>query len=239
MTLATTFNGESIRTTFREWNAERESLDAELSESLAALEAYQQHLDDWQRQLAAQRETLKSEREQFAQEQAAAQKSSSEASGETMAELEAAREKVGSLTAVLLTRTEELRTLENCRAEVQTELDLSRARERELKAALDEHKRSLEQERSHWAEELKQVREVLQRQIEAPAVQEPAASVDRPVQASPAPPAPAAPVQPQATNNGSRSTPRNESPVLGSIVEQFGKLRQQRAAERQLNNRQR
>jgi septal ring factor EnvC (AmiA/AmiB activator) len=204
MILATTFNGESVRATFREWNAERDSLDAELSESLAALEAYQQHLDDWQRQLAAEREKLKSDREQFAQEQAAAQKSSSEASAEAIAELE-----------------------------------LSRARERELQAALDEQKRSLAQERSHWAEELKQVREVLERQKETPTVQEPAASMEWPVPAPPAQPASAAPIQSPTTNNGSRSTPRGASPVLGSIVEQFGKLRQQRAVERQSNNRQR
>src|SRR5882757_9825982 len=56
MTLAATVNGDAIRETFREWNAERDSLDAELSESLAALEAYQLHLDTWQQQLARERE---------------------------------------------------------------------------------------------------------------------------------------------------------------------------------------
>ena len=53
MTLAATVNGDAIRETFREWNAERDSLDAELSDSLAALEAYQLHLDAWQRNLRA------------------------------------------------------------------------------------------------------------------------------------------------------------------------------------------
>jgi len=239
MTLVTNFDAGSIRTTFQEWNAERESLHAELSESLAALEAYQQHLDDWQRQLATEREQLRTDRQQFEQEQTAAQITRSEASAETTAELDAAREKVASLTTLLLSRTEELRTLDNRRAEVQTELELSRARERELKAALDEHKNSLEQQRSHWAEELKQVREVLERQMDTPAVQTPAAPSESAASAAPVQPAPAVPVQPPAANNDSRSTPRGESPVLGSIVEQFGKLRQQRAVERQSNNRQR
>ena len=239
MTLVTNFDAGSIRTTFQEWNAERESLHAELSESLAALEAYQQHLDDWQRQLATEREQLRTDRQQFEQEQTAAQITRSEASAETTAELDAAREKVASLTTLLLSRTEELRTLDNRRAEVQTELELSRARERELKAALDEHKNSLEQQRSHWAEELKQVREVLERQMDTPAVQTPAAPSEPAASAAPVQPAPAVPVQPQVANNDSRSTPRGESPVLGSIVEQFGKLRQQRAVERQSNNRQR
>jgi septal ring factor EnvC (AmiA/AmiB activator) len=239
MTLATTFNGESIRATFHEWNAERESLDAEFSESLAALEAYQQHLDDWQRQLATEREQLQAERGRFVQDQAAAQQSGLEASAEIAAELEAAREKIDSLTVMLLSQTEERRTLDNSRAEVQAELELSRVREQELKTALDEHNRSLEEERSRWAEEMKQVREALERQVEAPAVQEPAVSVQQPGQMPPARPAPAAPTEPQAATSGSRSVPRGDSPVLGSIIEQFGKLRQQRAVERQSNNRQR
>jgi septal ring factor EnvC (AmiA/AmiB activator) len=242
MTLATTFNGESIRATFQEWSAERESLDSELSESFAALEAYQQNLDDWQRQLAEQREQLQAERGQFAQDQAAAQQSGSEASAKIAAELEAAREKTDSLTALLLSQTEDLRMLDNSRAEAQAELELSRAREQELRVALDEHKRSLEQERSQWADELKQVRESLERQMEAPAAQAPAAqtpaaAVQQTGQMPPTQPAPPASVQPQAPTSGSRSTPRGESPVLGSIIEQFGKLRQQRAVERQSNNR--
>src|SRR6476659_8958129 len=56
MTLAATVNADAIRETFREWNAERDSLDAELSESLVALEAYQLHLDTWHKQLACERD---------------------------------------------------------------------------------------------------------------------------------------------------------------------------------------
>src|SRR6476659_4061369 len=65
MTVATALNCETIRETFRAWNAERESLDSGLSESLAALEAYQLHLDDWQQHLARERKELQAAREQF------------------------------------------------------------------------------------------------------------------------------------------------------------------------------
>jgi hypothetical protein len=230
MTLVATVNSDAIRDTFREWNAERDSLDAELSESLVALEAYQLHLDAWQQQLAREREELQSDREQFECDRSASEKNQSESSAATVAELHAAREKITALTTLLLSRTEELRTLDNSRAEVQTELELSRARERELKSTLDDQKRSVEQERSQWADELKQLREVVERQLEAPIVGEPATATDRPALEAPAPSPP---------SPGSAQSPPRESPVLGSIVEQFGKLRQQRAVERQANNRQR
>src|SRR3954447_23465838 len=58
MTLVATVNSDAIRETFREWNAERDSLDTELSESLAAPEAYQLHLDTWNRQLARERKDI-------------------------------------------------------------------------------------------------------------------------------------------------------------------------------------
>lgn len=245
MTAALPLNREAIRETFRAWNAERDSLDAQLSESLAALAAYQTHLDSWQIQLVRDRDQLKAEREQFDRDQATAGKSHAESSAAVTNELNGAREKITALTTLLLNRTEELRTLDNRRAETQTELELARARERELKAALDEHKRLFEQERLQWAEELRQLREVLQRQLDA-AAEEQIAAIEQASQPAPpvptpppvpAPPAPAAqPVQTQLSGVGARVLPR-ENPVLGSIVEQFGKLRQQRAVERQVTNR--
>jgi len=237
MTLTSTINGDAIRQTFQAWNAERDSLDAELSESLAALEAYQIHLDGWHQQLAREREELQNARGQFERDRLSADTNQSEASAATISELHAAREKISALTTLLLNRTEELRTLDNRRAEAQTELELARARERELTAALDDHKRSVEQERSHWAEELKRLREVIERQLEAPVSEAPMAAAQIPVASPPqTTPAPASP--PSKTPSGDQPRPR-ENPLIGSIVEQFGKLRQQRAVERQANNRQR
>jgi hypothetical protein len=224
MTVATALNCETIRETFRAWNAERESLDSGLSESLAALEAYQLHLDDWQQHLARERKELQAAREQFDRDRSVSDKNHAESSASTIAELHAAREKITALTTLLLSRTEELRTLDNRRAEVQTELELSRVRERELKAAIDEERRSTDDQRTEWAEELKQLRDVLQSQLEAPVLDESVATVER------QPPAPI----PPASNGANR-----ENPLLGSIAEQFGKLRQQRAVERQAHPRQR
>lgn len=224
MALATALNCETIRQTFRAWNAERESLDSELGESLAALEAYQLHLDSWQQQLALERNELQTAREQFERDRSVSDKIHAESSAAAIAELHAAREKITALTTLLLSRTEELRTLDNLRAEVQTELELSRARERELKAAMDDQKRSTDDERTEWAEELKQLREVLQSQLEAPVLDESVATAER---HQPAP-------NPPASNGDHR-----ENPLLGSIAEQFGKLRQQRAVERQAHSKQR
>jgi hypothetical protein len=239
MTLAPAISSDAVRETFQAWNAERESLDTELSESLVALEAYQLHLDVWHQQLARERDELQADREQFERDREFAEKNHSESSAATIAELHAAREKITALTTLLLNRTEELRTLDNRRAEAQTELELARAREREVKAALDYHKISVDHERSHWAVELKHLREVIERQLEAPIVEEPIAAVDLPAPAAPpAAPAPAAPAKKTPSSGSAQSLPR-ENPLLGSIVEQFGKLRQQRAVERQSHNRQR
>jgi septal ring factor EnvC (AmiA/AmiB activator) len=224
MTLATALNSETIRETFRAWNAERESLDSGLSESLAALEVYQLHLDGWQQQLARERNELQAAREQFDRDRSVLDKTHAESSAATLADLNAAREKITTLTTLLLSRTEELRTLDNQRAEVQTELELSRARERELKAAIDDQKRSTDDERTEWAEELKQLHGVLQSQSETPGIDKPVATMDR---------------QPPATTPPTSSGDMRENPLLGSIAEQFGKLRQQRAVERQSHTRQR
>src|SRR3954469_15029972 len=180
MTLSSTISGDAIRETFREWNEERDSLNAELSESLVALEAYQLHLNEWHQQLAREREQLQNARTQFERDREFAEKNRSEASAATINELHAAREKITALTTLLLTRTEELRTLDNRRAEAQTELELARAREREIKAALDDHKRSVDHERSQWAEELKHLREAIERQLDPPVVEEAIAVIDVP-----------------------------------------------------------
>lgn len=213
---------DALHTTFGTWAAAEDSLDAQLSESLEALAAYQSHLDDWQRQLADERTTLIQAQEQFEREQAAAVASQMHSTTEADAELTAARQKVSELTSSLLARTEELRTLDNRRAEVVTELELARAREKELKTALDEQKRLLDQERDQWTEDLRSLRELLEHRGEA------IESIGR-ANSSPAT-LPVEPPRAATTPNRDRS---NSGAVLGSIVEQFGKLRQQRAVDRQ------
>jgi chromosome segregation ATPase len=208
---------DRVRGTFQQWRAEQEPLAAELSESLAALAAYQSHLDGWQQQLVRERDQLRLAREQFAAERAEAETEQTKLLAETTAELDDAREKIASLTSALLARTDELRALDGRRAEVATELELARAREQELKATLEELKQSREQERAQWAEELRHLRELLERRMEASNTDPPAAAAARP---------------PAVRSPAEHAGRASNSPVLGSIVEQFGKLRQQRALDR-------
>ncbi len=222
MSLVLPINGDAIRETFQAWNAERDSLDAQLSESLSALTAYQSHLDAWQQQLARERDDLRTAREQIERDQASCDKSQTAAATAMAADLHAARDKITSLTTLLLNRTEELRTLDNRRAELQTELELARAKEKERIAALDEQQRAVEQERAQWSAELRQLRDLLERQLDTPPPEAPAAPVTAPL------------VHPQSAGKGAHIIPC-DNPLLGSIVEQFGKLRQQRAVERHAN----
>jgi chromosome segregation ATPase len=216
---------ESVRETFRVWHAEQESLDAQLAESLAALTAYQSHLDSWQQQLARERaelqarcEELTRERADFETTKAAAEHTSAEA-GE---ELRAAREKIAVLSSSLSERTEEFRTVDQQRSELAAELELISTREKELKLALDEQKRTLEVERTQWAEEQRQLRQMLERRDEADVANA------NDVRAEPRP----AIESPPLAARGKGSHVHSENPVLGSIMEQFGKLRQQRASDR-------
>jgi chromosome segregation ATPase len=217
---------ETIRGTFRGWHSQQDSLDAQLADSLAALAAYQSHLDAWQQQLAREREELQASRDAFARERAAAEQSHSQlhqTSSDANAELSSAREKITGLSTSLLERTEELRVSDQRRAELATELELTRAREQELGSALEDQKRVLEAERAHWADELRNLRETLERRPEAGATNSSSQQSES---------------QPQSASR--QPTPRNQtteppgaSPVLGSIMQQFGKLRQQRAVDRE------
>lgn len=204
---------DSIRATFNEWRTEQELFDAQLSESLSALAAYQSHLDAWQKQLAGERDELRRAREQFEHQRAAAEGSQSGAHGsaEGNDDLSAAQERISALSASLLARTEELRVMDERRSELVAELDSQRALQKELRAALDEQKQTLEQERAHRAEELRSLERLKQGADGGPAEKH---------------------SEQRAAHDGQPKV--NENPVLGSIVEQFGKLRQQRAMDRQV-----
>jgi chromosome segregation ATPase len=208
---------ESIHSTFRRWQTEQEPLHAQLAESLAALSAYQTHLDSWQRQLARERNELRAAREQLERDR--------EVSGndpakfvEVSTELNEARDKIAALTTMLLSRTDELRTLDNRRAELAMELELSRVREKDLAARLDELKKVSEQERALLAEETQRSHGEL---VQRPEMNRPAAYAVEPERPRP--------VQRTQANNIEQEA---DNPVLSSIMEQFGKLRQQRTPNR-------
>jgi chromosome segregation ATPase len=223
MTIVTAIpDGGTVREAFRQWRAAHEPLAGELRESLSALAAFQSHLDAWQQQLVRQREELAATRQQLASEHAEAARLHTQADAEKAAELNALREKVASLTGALLARTDELRVLDGRRGELVTELELARAREKDFVAKLEELKQSREEERRQSADEMRHLRELLERRLEASDAPRPTAPADQPPSDRPPAARPAAEHPPRDAN----------SPVLGSIVEQFGKLRQQRALDR-------
>ena len=217
-----TIECQSVRDTFREWHTQQEQLDAQLSESLSALSAYQSHLDQWQEQLCREREDLRKQRDELEAEKSALESAiatKQELSPEQANELAAARDKIATLSASLVARTEELRTLDQQRTELASELERARTREKELQSAFDGQKRSLEQERDKLADEVRQLREALQRHEQAAAAARTTSG------------APQSTERPQSAEH--KPSALHENPVLGSIVEQFGKLRQQRAIDRQ------
>jgi chromosome segregation ATPase len=219
-----TLDRESLCESVRHWRSEQEALDAQWQESLAALVAYQSHLDDWQQELARGRAALAEARQQFEQESAdAAQHRIGDAAG-AATQLDELRQQLTSLSQQVDVRSDELRAAEQQRAELATELELVKTHADDLTREIEEQKRVLEQERALWADELRHMRELLERRAESsPSGREAGAATTAPE--VPQPPQPA-----RASETAKRSS---HSPVLGSIVEQFGKLRQQRAVERQ------
>jgi len=225
---------DTLRESLHEWQAEQELLAAEWSESLSALAAYQSHLDDWQHSLVEERDTLRREqdtlrqdRETLERERSAAELNQEKSSSQSNAQLAEARAKVAQLSELLLTRTEELRLLDQNRAELTTELEVARTTTRQMAADADQQKKSLELERLAWTEQLQHLRELLEQRAAAPITgyDYNDAEPPEPAQTAPAPPRPA-----KAAGGDKPST---NNPVLGSIMEQFGKLRQQRATDRQ------
>ncbi len=214
MTASVLFDRDAIRDKFREWDEVQQPLDAELNESLAALSAFQAHLDAWQQELARERAELCAERECFGHERTTAEQDQARLA-ELTDEANASRDKVNELTAMLLSRTQELSVLDNRRAEAVAELELVLAREKELLAALNENKQRLEQERSEAAAETQRLRELLEDSVE---------SGKAPSRAD------APPIEHRAAERPNENRAA-DNPVLASVMEQFGKLRQQRAKD--------
>jgi len=165
-----TVDREIVEHSFREWQEEQSLLDAQLAESLAALESYQSHLDKWQQDLVRERGELRQLRE--ALESGGAESGTEQAQiVELSQELCAAREEIAALTAAL------------------AEAQLGDGAANYHQAAFD---KAVEQ----------------------------AASAEH--------------------CSGRHGAPRAEprrgaSPVLGSVMEQFGKLREQRSLNRSNN----
>jgi len=195
---------EIVEHSFREWQQEQTLLDAQLAESVAALDAYQLHLDNWQQELARERDELREMREALERDRAAGG-AGNELFEQLQRELNEARDKVSALTTALLTRTEELRELDRQRESAGTELALARDREKELTERLA----------TKGAPDRNSQPDAFDTAIEQTAAAN----------------------QGDAAKNGAAKVEprRSASPVLGSVMEQFGKLREQRSMNRSNN----
>jgi chromosome segregation ATPase len=207
------FNADAVHAPFRRWEAEQAELDAQIAESIEALVAYQSHLDIWQQQLAQEREELQNLRAGVEHDQALAGVEQ-ERLDQVNRDLNDARQQVASLTAVLLARTEELREIDHQRGDANTELAAARTHERELTAALAAQQQSFATERLQFEKEIVHLRQQLERAVELVS--------SRPASRDEIP----------KTSATKSDAARSVNPVLGSVMEQFGKLRQQRSLNR-------
>jgi septal ring factor EnvC (AmiA/AmiB activator) len=181
---------ESITNSFRAWHEEQQQLDAQLAESVAALDAFQANLDRWQAELVQEREELRQIRSQLESERAQLLNGSAhddeETSLETLRlELQQAQQQITTLTA---------------------DLALARAHELELGEALSAEQHAHDTHAFHQDEAFDEAVELV------------AAGSYR---------------SDTAPTGKKRSEPRGgANPVLGSVMEQFGKLREQRSQSR-------
>jgi chromosome segregation ATPase len=216
MTTATiTLDRELVQRSFRDWQAEQAVLDSQLSDSVAALEAYQSHLDNWQRELARERDDLQRLRGELDRDKVV-DGNRHETVDKLEHELYDSRAKITTLTTALLDRTEELRQLDRGRAEVNTELAAAKTRERDLSTALETLHKASDVQRGQWEAAIAEMRQQMEQSLELTAA-------DALADSSPSDP----PLGPIAAAN----------PVLGSLMEQFDKLRQQRSFGRHSHTR--
>jgi peptidoglycan hydrolase CwlO-like protein len=157
-----TVDREIVEISFREWQEEQSLLDAQLVESLAALESYQAHLDSWQQDLVREREELRQLRESQSREPGTGGDELQQLA-QLDQELRESREKIASLTAALAAA--------------------------QSAGAASHHQAAFE------------------RAVE----------------------------QAASAEHGAGKVSRGGSPVLGSVMEQFGKLREQRSLNRANN----
>ncbi|MFV2067670.1 MAG: hypothetical protein ACC645_11895 [Pirellulales bacterium] len=133
--------------------------------------------------------------------------------GVVTAELDDARNRLEEVLQVSKDQKDQIERLGQERDELENELDTVRARAAELNDALAQIKRESVEERAEWSAELKQMRHVLERQAEL-------------LTSAPRQPAAARISASRSHENGSKKA---HDPVLGSVMAQFEKIRQERA----------
>jgi chromosome segregation ATPase len=208
---------QALREEHEQGRSAGEAVQAQLAEVTEELSAARKEIVSLSESLSAHEEDLRAERQKIEDNESSAEQHEARLA-EATDELNAARDKIAELSSMLLSRAEELRTLDVRRAEASTELELARTRERELKAELEELSLAREREQAEWSEESRQLREMVERRLEAA---NPADGAARPGNSLDE--------ERVETKPAERVV---ENAVFASVKEQFGKLRQQRAMDR-------
>ncbi|TWT74642.1 Chromosome partition protein Smc [Posidoniimonas polymericola] len=187
------------------WSEQHQRFEEDLQESFDALDAYQRQLDAWQQRLAGEREQLEHERERL-KEQADAAIAAAEQGDQTAeleAELIASRQRTEELEQQIASSETASIGLQGENAKLTGELHQAQRAAQELGVQLEATRAEMAQQNQHWSGEFSRVVKMLEQQQAAPAADFAPAAVAAPAGAS--------------------------DPVLGSVVAQFSKLRQQRA----------
>jgi hypothetical protein len=154
---------------FAELAASQSEVDRSFDESVAALEAYQSHLDRCQAELAAERVALEQERAVLESERQQLREVPA-GEEEQFAELGEARKLISELRDMLLERTEELRRSDTKRSELVCELQQARSRQLELEKQIEGEKSQHLEQQLRWTEEFQRVSERLKVAREARAI---------------------------------------------------------------------
>ncbi len=117
-------------------------------------------------------------------------------------------------------QNEQIHELERERVTLEAELEMVRTRAAELSDTLAQERRQMSEDRAEWANELKQLRRLMERQTAVSVATAAAQPRQAPAEKQPS-------EQPAAAASASRL-----DPVVGSVLAQFDKIRQQRAAQR-------
>lgn len=219
--------------------AELTSTAARLAEQCAAAIEYEKSEQNLRQrlhelELAAQRDATALE-----QAQAALAAASNQDSGRAelqsqldakAAELAQLREQLASADGPAVALRQELNDAELERRSLEMELENVRARAVELSDNLAAQKRQANEDRTHWSNELKEMRRVLERQAELLSQRDSRAGAAHSSADSPAGSNNTS--RPSAQSNPTKQTPSTDDAVLGSVMAQFENLQKDRLRRR-------
>ncbi len=206
---------QPARECLEDWRQESARCEEDLNETFEALEGFQRNLESWQQRLVLERKELELERAEVQQLDTATAECEQMLAGAIAAheeELSSSQERATQLEEELTKASAARLSAESAKAQLAVELDQARRKRQELETQLEQNRAEMSRQNQHWSEEFNRVVQML---AEQNSEQDPPGSCQE-EPSTPATPIAVAPI-------------KSSDPVLGSVVAQFGKLRQQRA----------